>query len=69
MNACNENILKVIENAENMLFLADKGDLQREDPGCGVLFGIVRDSAYKLRELARQEKQNHIRQGTWDGSP
>ncbi len=53
--------------ARKLLFLADKGDLQREDDGCGVLYGIIRDAAYKMKQAAENEKQNHIRHGTWDG--
>jgi hypothetical protein len=53
--------------ARKLLFLADKGDLQRQDDGCGVLYGIIRDAAYKMKQAAENEKQNHILQGTWDG--
>jgi hypothetical protein len=48
-----------------MIYLADQGDTDREDNGCGILFGILRDSAYKLQKLAEKEKQNHIRKGWW----
>ncbi len=53
--------------AGKLLFLADKGDLQREDDGCGVLYGIIRDAAYKMKQAAQAEKRNHILRGTWDG--
>jgi hypothetical protein len=48
-----------------MIHLADLGETDREDNGCGILFGVLRDSAYKLRQLAEAEKQNHIRKGWW----
>ncbi len=67
MKACNENILRVLEHVRQLLFLADKGDMQREDDGCGVLYGIVRDSAYKMRAQAEMERENHKRRGGWDG--
>jgi len=48
-----------------MINLADQGDADREDNGCGILYGILRDSAYKLKKLAEDEKVNHIRKGWW----
>ena len=53
---------------EDMIELADKGDAQREDVGCGVLYGILRDSAFKLKQLAEKEKEIHIRKGWWNDS-
>jgi hypothetical protein len=57
----------VLDLARQLLFIADKGDMQREDEGCGVLYGIVRDSAYKIRTQAQQEKEAHRQRGMWDG--
>ncbi|MFZ5573043.1 MAG: hypothetical protein ACOZF0_21795 [Thermodesulfobacteriota bacterium] len=48
-----------------MMTLADDGDIHREDTGCGVLFGLLRDYAFKLRQLAEAEKKAHIRKGWW----
>ena len=67
MKECNKNILCVMELGRKLLFCADRGDMQREDDSCGVLFGIVRDSAYKMIDLAEKERQRHILKGTWDG--
>jgi len=66
MKIINVNILKVMELSQQLLFCADKGDMQREDDGCGVLFGIVRDCAYKLHDAAQKEKLNHLNRGIWD---
>ncbi len=65
MKSCDENIMKTIMLADQMLVLADQGDAQSEDSGCGILYGIIRDSAYKILKLAEQEKQNHINKGWW----
>jgi hypothetical protein len=46
-----------------MLELADAGDAAREDVGCGVLYGVLRDSAYKLQKLAEAEQEAHLRKG------
>jgi len=48
-----------------MISLADLGDVDREDNGCGILYGVLRDAAYKLKKLAEDEKLNHIRKGWW----
>lgn len=48
-----------------MIWLADQGDADREDNGCGILYGVLRDSAYKLKKLAEEERVNHIRKGWW----
>ncbi|MFO7970394.1 MAG: hypothetical protein R6U40_01435 [Desulfobacterales bacterium] len=48
-----------------MIELAKTGDAQREDTGCGILYGVLLDSAYKLKRLAEKEKQNHIKKGWW----
>jgi hypothetical protein len=65
LRACNEHILKTLELTKHMIELADKGDAAREDTGCGILYGILRDSAYKLRQLAEKEREAHIRKGIW----
>jgi hypothetical protein len=56
---------RTLQLAERMLRLADRGDAVRDDPGCGVVYGVLRDSAYKLKQLAEAEQQAHLwkRQG------
>lgn len=48
-----------------MLELADDGDAYREDTGCGVLYGIIRDAGYKIKKTAEAEKAAHIKKGGW----
>ncbi len=48
-----------------MLHLANKGDAEREDVGCGILYGVLRDAGYKIKKLAEKEKEAHIRKGWW----
>ena len=62
----NENILRVLRLTREMIIIADEGDDKRQDPGCGILYGMVRDTAYKLRSLAEKEKNAHLKQGIWD---
>ena len=66
MRRCNENILKVLDCAQKLLDIADEGDMYRDDDGCGVLYGIVRDSAYKILKQAEGEKEKHKALGKWD---
>lgn len=63
MKPCDESILKVIALTEDMLTLSEEGDAVREDAGCGILYGVLRDSAYRIKKLAEEERLNHIRKG------
>ena len=65
MRRCDESLKKTLEIARNMLELADEGDRVREDAGCGVLYGVLRDSAFKLKQLAEAEKKAHKKKGWW----
>jgi hypothetical protein len=62
---CNHNIRKTLNLVDEMIRVADKGDIEREDNGCGILYGVLRDSAYKVKKLAEQEKEKHILKGWW----
>ncbi|MCG8565726.1 MAG: hypothetical protein MI747_11665 [Desulfobacterales bacterium] len=65
---CDKNIAETIELARQMIALAQRGYEQQEDPGCGVLYGILLDSGYRLLELAEKEKEAHIQKGWWNKS-
>jgi hypothetical protein len=56
---CDRNIQQTILITREMIRLADQGDADREDVGCGVLYGMLRDSAYKLWRMAEDEKKRH----------
>jgi hypothetical protein len=62
---CDQNIKKTIEITEDMIKLATKGDTDRKDNGCGILYGILLDSAYKIKKIAEEEKHAHIKKGWW----
>ena len=55
----NKILYETIRLAKELLELADRGDDQRNDVGCGVLYGTVRDCAYKIRTLALTELKAH----------
>jgi len=65
MRPCDESIKETIGLAEKMLKVADKGDDVREDNGCGVLYGVLRDCGFKIMKLAEAERDAHIRKGWW----
>ena len=65
MRRCNHNIRKTLNLVDEMIKVADKGDIEREDNGCGILYGVLRDAAYKVKKLAEQEKEKHILKGWW----
>lgn len=64
--AFNENLLQIIRLTREMLALADEGDRDRNDDSCGIVYGILRDSAYRLRKLAEEECEKHRQVGKWD---
>jgi len=65
---CDTNIARTIELAKKMIKLAQSGYEEREDPNCGVLYGILLDSGYRLLDLAQKEKEAHMQKGWWGNS-
>ncbi|MFC1567219.1 hypothetical protein ACFL3R_00090 [Thermodesulfobacteriota bacterium] len=65
MRPCDRNIQSTLDLVEDMMKIADKGDIEREDIGCGILYGVLRDSAYKVKKLAEEEKEKHMKKGWW----
>jgi hypothetical protein len=59
-NSADQCLKETLQLAERMLRLADHGDAVRNDPGCGVVYGMLRDSAYKLKQLAEAEHRAHL---------
>jgi len=65
MRPCDESIRETLDLVGNMLDIADRGDAVREDSGCGVLYGALRDSAFRIKQLAEAERDAHIKKGWW----
>ncbi len=63
---CNEHIREALELARQLIVLADEGDLDSEDDGCRVLYGVVRDCAYTIRAQASREREVHRSAGEWN---
>jgi len=66
LKPCNKNIIKTLELVDEMIKLSNSGDIDREDVGCGILYGILRDSAYRIKKIAETEKKVHMEKGKWD---
>ena len=62
---CDGNIKKTLKIVEDMISLAEKGDADREDNYCGILYGVLRDTAYEIKWSAEAEKEKHINKGWW----
>jgi hypothetical protein len=62
----NENLKRTLDMAREMIALADEGDRDRIDDSCGIIYGILRDAAYRLRQMAEAECQKHQEAGVWN---
>ena len=65
MKPCDECIVRTFELVRRMFDLADEGDAIRKDRTCGVLYSVLRDSAYKIKQLAEIEQKAHIKKAWW----
>jgi len=66
---CNQHIREALELARRLIILSDEGDSDSQDDGCHVLYGILRDCAYKIRAQAEREREAHILKGVWERTP
>ena len=65
---CNMHIRKVMDLAGQLIALADEGEEKAQHDSCIVLYGIVRDCAYRIRQEAEREREKHVTAGTWNES-
>ncbi|MFO8071363.1 MAG: hypothetical protein R6V85_05765 [Polyangia bacterium] len=57
--------MRTIQLTREMIELADAGDRDRRDDDCGILYSVVRDAAYRIRELAEKECEAHKASAEW----
>ena len=62
---CNAFIRQTLECARQLIILADEGEAASKDDGCAVLYGVVRDCAYRMRAEAERERDSHRNKGRW----
>jgi hypothetical protein len=65
---CNTNLHKTLDLVKEMIILADEGEAACKDDGCVVLFGIIRDCAYRIKMEAEREMDVHLAHGTWNNN-
>jgi len=58
-----ERLQESVELSGVMLDLAERGVGGCQDDGCLVVYGIIRDCAYKIRASAESELKEHRSQG------
>jgi hypothetical protein len=61
-------IRKALHAAQELTLLADHGEAETPDDGCAVLFGVIRDCAYKIRAQAEREREARKARGAWEAS-
>ena len=54
-----EQIHSILEIADRMIVVSNKGFVSCDDDGCLLLNGMLRECAYRLRDAAEQERQVH----------
>lgn len=52
-------IRSILELSDRMISISEQGFVSCEDDGCLLLNGMVRESAYRLRDAAEQEREVH----------
>jgi len=68
---CDDNIRKALNLADRLVRLADRGETEAGDDSCAVLYGVVRDCAWKIRVQVEREREAHraLRNGRPGGEP
>jgi len=62
MKRANDLISEVVALTRQMIILSDEGNAIADDDGCRLLFSVLADCAYKVRNQAEREKEAHQRQ-------
>lgn len=58
-NETDVQIRSIIEMADRMIVISEKGFAHCVDDGCLLLNGMVRESAYRIRDAAERERKVH----------
>jgi hypothetical protein len=59
MGACEDSIENLIKLATGLIHVADEGTEHCQDLKCVYLFGLAKDSGYRLRAEAERELAAH----------
>ncbi|MBN1867756.1 hypothetical protein JW916_10730 [Candidatus Sumerlaeota bacterium] len=63
---CNRHLKETIAIADRLIELAEEGEVECRDNGCAVVYGVVRDCAYRIRTEAERERTAHQALGQWE---
>ena len=55
-----KSILDVLSLTQELLALADRGEMDAEDDRCRILFTLVRDCAFRIQAEAEREMRRHM---------
>ncbi len=64
--SCNEHIKESLDLVRSLIILADEGERDSSDDGCRLLYGVIRDCAYKIKYEAERERNAHQTNNKWD---
>lgn len=57
---------EAVRLAQQLLVLADEGEAHATEDTCRIVFGVIRDCAYKVTIEANEERCAHARHGSQD---
>jgi len=60
------HIRTVMDLADKLVAISEKGFTAFDDDECLMLNGIVRDCAFRLRDAAEHARRIYMTQGHWD---
>jgi hypothetical protein len=61
LKPCDLHLQESLALAERMITLSFIGDAERDDNGCGVIYGVMRDTGFRLKEMVTREIATHQR--------
>lgn len=56
---CDLHLQESLKLADRMIALSFQGDQDREDNGCGIIYGVMRDAGFRLKHLVSREIEHH----------
>lgn len=56
---CDLHLQESLKLADRLIALSFQGDQDREDSGCGIIYGVMRDAGFRLKHLVTREIESH----------
>ncbi len=63
---CNDNLNDAILMVEKLKELANKGFEDSNDDTCMILYGVINDAAFRIKEVAEKEIIKHKKLNKWE---